>query len=121
MTIPHALHVAANSAVETAVSRFVQLPTVQRSVVILKDVLDQSLEEFPPAGSCGAVGVLIETVFTERRGRRKARKLLIHAAKATIEPLENAQVGLAIAALPIRDPSGVSTAPRHSRGVSRLC
>jgi RNA polymerase sigma factor (sigma-70 family) len=32
-------------AVETAVSRFVQLPTVQRSVVILKDVLDQSLED----------------------------------------------------------------------------
>jgi hypothetical protein len=27
------------------VSRFVELPTVQRSVVILKDVLDQSLEE----------------------------------------------------------------------------
>src|SRR5262245_9260111 len=32
-------------AVDTAVSRFVDLPTVQRSVVILKDVLDQSLEE----------------------------------------------------------------------------
>jgi RNA polymerase sigma factor (sigma-70 family) len=32
-------------AIETAVSRFAELPTVQRSVVILKDVLDQSLEE----------------------------------------------------------------------------
>ena len=32
-------------AVETAVSRFTELPTTQRSVVILKDVLDQSLEE----------------------------------------------------------------------------
>jgi RNA polymerase sigma-70 factor, ECF subfamily len=32
-------------AVETAVSRFVELSTVQRSVVILKDVLDQSLED----------------------------------------------------------------------------
>ena len=32
-------------AVETAVSRFVELPTVQCSVVILKDVLDQSLDE----------------------------------------------------------------------------
>jgi RNA polymerase sigma factor (sigma-70 family) len=31
--------------VETAVSRFVELPVVQRSVVILKDVLDQSLEQ----------------------------------------------------------------------------
>jgi DNA-directed RNA polymerase specialized sigma24 family protein len=32
-------------AVETAVSRFVELPTVQRGVVVLKDVLDQSLGE----------------------------------------------------------------------------
>lgn len=32
-------------AVDTAVSRFVELPTMQRSAVILKDVLDQSLEE----------------------------------------------------------------------------
>jgi RNA polymerase sigma factor (sigma-70 family) len=32
-------------AVETAVSRFAELPTMQRSVVILKDVLDQFLEE----------------------------------------------------------------------------
>ena len=32
-------------AVNTALRRFVELPTVQRSVVILKDVLDQSLEE----------------------------------------------------------------------------
>ena len=32
-------------AVNTAVTRFVELPTMQRSVVILKDVLDQSLEE----------------------------------------------------------------------------
>jgi RNA polymerase sigma factor (sigma-70 family) len=32
-------------AVNTAVSRFVELPTVQRSVVILKDVLDESLTE----------------------------------------------------------------------------
>ena len=32
-------------AVKTAVSRFVELPTVQRVVVILKDVLDESLIE----------------------------------------------------------------------------
>ena len=32
-------------AIDTAVSRFAELPTMQRSVVILKDVLDQSLEE----------------------------------------------------------------------------
>jgi hypothetical protein len=32
-------------AVKTAVSRFAELPTVQRSVVILKDVLDEPLSE----------------------------------------------------------------------------
>jgi RNA polymerase sigma-70 factor (ECF subfamily) len=32
-------------AVKTALSRFVELPTLQRSVVILKDVLDESLME----------------------------------------------------------------------------
>ncbi len=32
-------------AVKTAVSRFAELPTLQRSVVILKDVLDESLSE----------------------------------------------------------------------------
>jgi RNA polymerase sigma-70 factor, ECF subfamily len=32
-------------AVDTAVSRFAELPTLQRSVVILKDVLDESLVE----------------------------------------------------------------------------
>src|SRR5260370_332705 len=32
-------------AVKTAVSRFAELPTVQRSIVILKDVLDESLSE----------------------------------------------------------------------------
>ena len=32
-------------AVKTAVSRFAELPTIQRSVVILKDVLDQQLSE----------------------------------------------------------------------------
>lgn len=32
-------------AVKTAVSRFIELPTLQRSVVVLKDVLDESLIE----------------------------------------------------------------------------
>ena len=34
-------------AVETAVSRFAQLPILQRSVVILKDVLDEVMDLFP--------------------------------------------------------------------------
>jgi DNA-directed RNA polymerase specialized sigma24 family protein len=32
-------------AVKTAVSRFAELPTIQRSVVILKDVLDEPLKD----------------------------------------------------------------------------
>lgn len=32
-------------AVQTAIARFVELPPVQRSVIILKDVLDQSLDD----------------------------------------------------------------------------
>ena len=44
--IPGAVEVLMRrEAVETAVSRFAELPTMQRSVVILKDVLDQSLQE----------------------------------------------------------------------------
>jgi RNA polymerase sigma-70 factor (ECF subfamily) len=44
--IPDAVEVLMRrEAVETAVSRFMELPAAQRSVVILKDVLDQSLEE----------------------------------------------------------------------------
>jgi RNA polymerase sigma factor (sigma-70 family) len=41
---PEEIHMR-REVIETAVSRFVELSIVQRSVVILKDVLDQSLEE----------------------------------------------------------------------------
>jgi RNA polymerase sigma factor (sigma-70 family) len=57
-------------AVETAVSRFAELPTVQRSVVILKDVLDQSLEEI--AGLLDLTVNAVKAHLARGRSRLKA-------------------------------------------------
>jgi len=57
-------------AVDTAVSRFVELPTVQRSVVILKDVLDQSLEEI--AAMLGLTVNAVKAHLARGRARLKA-------------------------------------------------
>jgi RNA polymerase sigma factor (sigma-70 family) len=57
-------------AVETAVSRFVELPTAQRSVVILKDVLDQSLEEI--AGMLDLTVNAVKAHLARGRARLKA-------------------------------------------------
>jgi len=70
-------------AVETAVSRFVELPTVQRSVVILKDVLDQSLEEI------AAMLDLTVNAVKAHLARGRARLKVINAqanAHAPVEP-----------------------------------
>jgi RNA polymerase sigma-70 factor, ECF subfamily len=66
-------------AVETAVSRFVELPTVQRSVVILKDVLDQSLEEI------AAMLDLTVNAVKAHLARGRARLKAINA-QAPVEP-----------------------------------
>jgi RNA polymerase sigma factor (sigma-70 family) len=57
-------------AVETAVSRFAELPTTQRSVVILKDVLDQSLEEI--AAMLGLTINAVKAHLARGRARLKA-------------------------------------------------
>jgi len=66
-------------AMETAVSRFVELPTMQRSVVILKDVLDQSLEEI------AAMLDLTVNAVKAHLARGRARLEAINAA-ATAKP-----------------------------------
>jgi len=66
-------------AVETAVSRFVELPTVQRSVVILKDVLDQSLEEI------AAMLDLTVNAVKAHLARGRARLKVINA-QAPVQP-----------------------------------
>lgn len=44
-TLDPAERLLRKEALDTAISRFVELPATQRSVIVLKDVLDQSLEE----------------------------------------------------------------------------
>jgi RNA polymerase sigma factor (sigma-70 family) len=66
-------------AVETAVSRFVELPTMQRSVTILKDVLDQSLEEI-----AGMLDLTVNAVKAHlARGRTRLKAI---NAEAPAEP-----------------------------------
>lgn len=62
---------ARREAVETALSRFTQLPILQRSAVILKDVLGHSLEEI-----AGLLDVSVDSVKGALgRGRAKLREL----------------------------------------------
>ena len=63
-------------AVRTAVSRFVELPTVQRSVIILKDVLDHSLEDI-----AALLGLTVNAVKAHlARGRARLKQLNARAA-----------------------------------------
>ena len=58
-------------AVNTAVSRFAELPTLQRSVVILKDVLDESLIEI-----AGLLDLTVDAVKGHlARGRARLRQI----------------------------------------------
>jgi RNA polymerase sigma factor (sigma-70 family) len=58
-------------AVKTAVSRFAELPTLQRSVVILKDVLDESLIEI-----AALLDLTVDAVKGNlARGRARLRKI----------------------------------------------
>ena len=63
-------------AVETAVSRFAELPLLQRSVVILKDVLDESLKDI-----AGLLDLTVDAVKAHlARGRARLREINAHAA-----------------------------------------
>jgi RNA polymerase sigma factor (sigma-70 family) len=62
-------------AVKTAVSRFAELPTLQRSVVILKDVLDESLMEI-----AALLDLTVDAVKAHlARGRAHLREINAHA------------------------------------------
>jgi RNA polymerase sigma-70 factor (ECF subfamily) len=68
-------------AVETAVSRFAELPLVQRSVVILKDVLDESLKDIAEL-----LDLTVDAVKAHlARGRARLREINAQAA-ARAEP-----------------------------------
>jgi RNA polymerase sigma factor (sigma-70 family) len=67
-------------AVKTAVSRFVELPTVQRSVVILKDVLGESLSEI-----ASLLDLTVDAVKGHlARGRARLRE--INAQAGPLDP-----------------------------------
>ena len=63
-------------AVETAVSRFAELPLLQRSVVILKDVLDESLKDI-----ADLLDLTVDAVKAQlARGRARLRDINAQAA-----------------------------------------
>ena len=69
-------------AVKTAVSRFAELPTLQRSVVILKDVLDEQLSEI-----AAVLDLSVDAVKGHlARGRARLREINAQAS-ALPEPL----------------------------------
>jgi RNA polymerase sigma-70 factor (ECF subfamily) len=66
-------------AVKTAVSRFAELPTVQRSVVILKDVLDEKLSEIATL-----LDLTVDAVKGHlARGRARLREINAQAGPVT--------------------------------------
>jgi RNA polymerase sigma-70 factor (ECF subfamily) len=68
-------------AVSTAVSRFAELPTLQRSIVILKDVLDEQLSEI-----AALLDLTVDAVKGHlARGRARLREINAQAA-APAEP-----------------------------------
>jgi RNA polymerase sigma factor (sigma-70 family) len=66
-------------AVETAVSRFAELPLIQRSVVILKDVLDESLKDI-----ADLLDLTVDAVKAHL-ARGRARLAEINARATTID------------------------------------
>jgi RNA polymerase sigma factor (sigma-70 family) len=74
-------------AVETAVSRFAELPLLQRSVVILKDVLDESLKDI-----ADLLDLTVDAVKAHlARGRARLREINAQAAKlAEARPVSTA-------------------------------
>jgi RNA polymerase sigma-70 factor, ECF subfamily len=89
-------------AVKTAVSRFAELPALQRSVVILKDVLDESLMEI-----AALLDLTVDAVKGHlARGRAHLREINAHA-----RPLPDARPASATVARMSRcSTSGTGTA-----------
>jgi len=76
-------------AVETAVSRFAELPLLQRSIVILKDVLDESLKDI-----ADLLDLTVDAVKAHlARGRARLRE--INAQAATLAEVRPASATVA--------------------------
>lgn len=90
-------------AVKTAVSRFAELPTVQRSVVILKDVLDEPLKE---------IAVLLDLTVDAVKGhlaRGRARLREVNAQEISAQEI-SAQAADAAGMLPEARPASAAVA-----------
>ncbi|MBE1710922.1 MULTISPECIES: sigma-70 family RNA polymerase sigma factor [Mesorhizobium] len=73
-------------AIETAVSRFAELPVAQRSVIILKDVLDEPLAEI-----AALLGISVDAVKAHlSRGRARLREI-----NARTDPFPDARIASA--------------------------
>jgi RNA polymerase sigma-70 factor (ECF subfamily) len=90
-------------AVKTAVSRFAELPTVQRSVVILKDVLDQSLIEI-----AALLNLTVDAVKAHlARGRARLREVNAQAGPRPVTGPASAAVARYVALFNQRDWDGL--------------
>src|SRR5436853_4828093 len=98
-------------AVKTAVSRFAELPAMQRSVVILKDVLDESLME---------IAALLDLTVDAVKGhlaRGRARLREINAQAGALPDARPASAAMSAMSPPTqswrwrRTPSQRATAP----------
>jgi len=90
-------------AVKTAVSRFAQLPLMQRSVVVLKDVLDESLTDI------GALlGLSVDAVKGHlARGRARLREIGAQAGTVPEAPPASAAVTRYVSLFNRRDWDGL--------------
>jgi len=90
-------------AVKTAVSRFAELPTVQRSVVILKDVLDQSLIEI-----AALLDLTVDAVKAHlARGRARLKEINAQAGPRPVAGPASAAVARYVALFNQRDWDGL--------------
>ncbi len=90
-------------AVKTAVSRFVELPILQRSVVILKDVLDESLIEI-----AGLLDLTVDAVKGHlARGRARLREINARAGPPADARPASAAVARYVALFNQRDWDGL--------------
>jgi RNA polymerase sigma factor (sigma-70 family) len=76
-------------AVKTAVSRFAELPTLQRSVIILKDVLDESLAD---------IAALLDLTVDAVKGHLARGRARLREINAQARPLAEARPASAAAA-----------------------
>lgn len=86
-------------AIETAVTRFAELPILQRSVIILKDVLDE-----PLADIAGLLELTIDAVKAHlSRGRARLREITAKAGQLTEGKPASPQVARYVALFNQRD------------------